>query len=80
MLDELAKSPLNLWDCSRQEEREDINDDLWVVFRIVISDCNAIRRVLELESIDEIPYPKETYLVPLVRNVFLEAHREFAAL
>ena len=79
-LNELATSAFDLWDHSGQEGQGDINMDLWTVFRTVISDCNAIRRVLVLESIDETPYPKEAYLVPLVHNIFLEARRNIVSL
>lgn len=73
LLDELAKSTYDYWDSDQKLEDQ---ERLWSIAGIALSSCATIRSVLETETLDERRYPKESFLVVLIRNVLLGANAE----
>lgn len=49
----------------------DLQQRLWNAFGTVMNDCSTIRRVVDLEEIYDEKYPKESFLVVLVRNAIM---------
>ncbi|KAF8556408.1 hypothetical protein OG21DRAFT_1495507 [Imleria badia] len=74
----MSDDPNNdLWDSSMDGE---IDQRLRTVFNTALSDCARIQAVVKAECLTETLYPKESFLVILVRNVMLEAHERLSAL
>ena len=52
---------------------DDLHRRLETTFGITLSDCAAIRRVLDAETLDGTLIPKQSFLIVLVRNILLHA-------
>lgn len=57
------------------DEREEVDRDLqqllWNAFGTVMGNCTTIRRVIELGELYNENYPKESFLVVLVRDAIM---------
>ncbi|KAK2467435.1 hypothetical protein APHAL10511_000670 [Amanita phalloides] len=76
LIDEVRAScatlPLDLWDLAENATDEDKSG--WrfrASFGTTLSDCASICNVVQVEKLDNVPIPKESLLVVLVRNIFL---------
>lgn len=78
LLHELATSTFDSWD-QHPELSSTPQEKLWTVFGNVLNNCAVIRTILETEALDERQYPKESFLVVLLRNVFLRVNEELAS-
>lgn len=74
-----ASNP-DLWDSSDTIIDKETEQRLHVVFNTALVDCARIRAVVETENLTDTPYPKESFLVVLVRNAVLYAHAPLSAL
>ncbi|KAK2465496.1 hypothetical protein APHAL10511_002388 [Amanita phalloides] len=67
-----ATSSFDLWDLTENATDEDESGQRFrASFGITLSDCASICNVVQVEKLDNVPIPKESFLVVLVRNVFL---------
>ena len=53
--------------------KDDLHRRFETTFGITLSDCAAIRRVLDAEMLDGMLIPKQSFLIVLVRNILLHA-------
>ena len=79
MLDELRASgsdfPLGL-----SEADDDLHQRLTTTFGITLSDCAALRNALDIERLDGVRIPKQSFLVVIVRNMLLHADMGLSSL
>ncbi|KAK2465494.1 hypothetical protein APHAL10511_002386 [Amanita phalloides] len=67
-----ATSSFDLWDLTENATDEDESGQRFrASFGTTLSDCASICNVVQVEKLDNVPIPKESFLVVLVRNVFL---------
>ncbi|KAK2467436.1 hypothetical protein APHAL10511_000671 [Amanita phalloides] len=76
LIDEVRAScatlPLDLWDLPKNATDE--GESGWrfrASFGTTLGDCASICNVVQVEKLDNVPIPKESFLVVLVRNIFL---------
>ena len=67
-------SNIDLWDSTDKIFDKNMEQRLHVVFKTALLDCARIQAVIEAEDLTDIPYPKESFLVILVRNAVLDVH------
>ncbi|KAK2464346.1 hypothetical protein APHAL10511_003803 [Amanita phalloides] len=66
-----ATLSLDFWDLAENATDEDQSGRRFRAgLGITLSDCASIRNVVQVEKLDDVPIPKESFLVVLVRNVF----------
>ncbi|KAN0101122.1 hypothetical protein V8E55_001106 [Tylopilus felleus] len=83
LLDQLCPddaSNVDLWDTTDTIMDKETERRLCAVFNTALVDCARIRAVIEAEDITDTPFPKESFLVILVRNAILEAHTRLYSL
>ena len=75
LLEELRASDSNLHPDAYESAstQDDLHRRLETTFGITLSDCAAIRRVLDAEMLDGTLIPKQSFLIVLVRNILLHA-------
>ncbi|KAF8123307.1 hypothetical protein EV363DRAFT_1180446 [Boletus edulis] len=73
-------SNIDLWDTMDRIVDKEMEQRLHVVFNTALIDCARIRAVIEAERLTDTPYPKESFLVILVRNAILDAHAQLSSL
>ncbi|KAH0838790.1 hypothetical protein J3R83DRAFT_7166 [Lanmaoa asiatica] len=71
---------VDLWDHTDQIIDKGLQQRLHVAFNSALADCARIRAVVEAENLTETPFPKESFLVILVRNAILDAHTRLSSL
>ena len=84
LLDQLRASDdassVDLWDSADTIIDKDMERRQHVVFNSALVDCARIRAVIEAENLTGTPFPKESFLVILVRNAILDAHARLSSL
>ena len=70
----------DLWDSTDNTIDKEMEQRLHVVFNTALADCARIRAVIEAENLTDTPFPKESFLVILVRNAILDAHARLSSL
>ncbi|KAF8555888.1 hypothetical protein OG21DRAFT_1495912 [Imleria badia] len=84
LLDQLRASDdasnVDLWDSADTVIDKETIQRLLVVFNTALVDCARIRAVVETENLTGTLYPKESFLVVLVRNAILDAHARLSSL
>ncbi|KAG6371760.1 hypothetical protein JVT61DRAFT_9112 [Boletus reticuloceps] len=73
-------SNIDLWDSMDRIVDKEMEQRLHVVFNTALIDCARIRAVIEAERLTDTPYPKESFLIILVRNAILDAHAQLSSL
>jgi hypothetical protein len=73
-------SSADLWDSTDNIIDKEMEKRLHVVFNTALADCARIRAVIEAENLTGTPFPKESFLVILVRNAILDAHARLSSL
>ncbi|KAF8139652.1 hypothetical protein EV363DRAFT_1426160 [Boletus edulis] len=73
-------SNVDLWDAPDKIIDKDTEQRLNVVFNSALVDCASVQAVVKAEGIAGTPYPKESFLVMLVRNAILDAHAQLSSL
>ena len=73
-------SSVNLWDSTDNIIDKEMEQRLHVVFNTALADCARIRAVIEAENLMDTPFPKESFLVILVRNAILDAQSRISSL
>ena len=73
-------SNTDLWDSTDKVFDKNTKQRLHVVFQTALLDCARIQAVIKAEDLTDTPYPKESFLVILVRNAVLNAHASLSSL
>ncbi|KAF8439348.1 hypothetical protein L210DRAFT_3630922 [Boletus edulis BED1] len=71
---------IDLWDSMDRIVDKEMEQRLHVVFNTALIDCARIRAAVKAERLTDTPYPKESFLVILVRNAILDAHVQLSSL